>query len=723
MYKLLLFFFIGIGLAFGASDKVEVLATKIDSNATHMHAYGDVIVLYQDHYLSAEEATYNRESGELELKGNITAMQGQDYAALGEYAKMNIKEKERTFTPFYMIDKPSKLWMTSHTAHAKEKDFDLESGIVSGCNPNDPLWRIHFSASDYNSDDKWMNLYNARLYLDDILVFYFPYFGYSLDDTRRSGLLIPSFGISSSEGVYYQQPIYIAVDDEWDLELRPQLRTERGKGLYTTLRFADSKVSQGSITLGLFQEKQSYVDEFNLANKEHFGGSFKYQNSDFLEQWFGVDAKGQSGIYSDVTLMNDVDYINLSDNDETQNATSNQIFSRINIFYNEEDNYLGSYFKYFQDLSQANNDGTIQKLPIIQYHHYLQNFLDDHLYYNVDITSTNYERKVGKTAIETNINVPVSLQTTLFDEYLDLGYRADLKGTHIDLSGSNPNSGIPNGDINSSSGLHGRISNVLSASTYLIRGYEDFAHALSFGVTYTDPGADYKTGYFEDEENICSTGSLTSSGECDYYNLNEPQRLTQLQFTQFFFDDEGKQKIYHRLSQNFSHDNEADIYGELENELEILFSDEISYYNNTFYNHSRKVLRKTLNTLRYNDANYNIGLSHLYEDKDATTYNPLTDTGFTSYLTVDASYRYDKHYSYSARYAYDIETEEKKSAEIGFLYSKRCWDFGLRYVENNRPILTANGTNNSVYDRYIYFTIILQPIGGSEFNYKLPSEG
>lgn len=713
MFKFLLVYLLSVGVLF-AADKVEVFATQLDSNVTHMHAYGDVVVLYKGHYLSANEAYYNRDSGDLELHGNITAIEGDKYVALGEHAKLNIKAKERTFTPFYLVDKDSKLWMTSGKVHATETKFDLHSGRISGCNPNDPLWHIDFSSSDYDSESKWMNVYNARLYIDDIPVFYFPYFGYSLDETRRSGLLMPSFGVSSNEGLYYQQPIYIATQDEWDLELRPQTRSERGSGIYATLRFADSKVSKGSVTLGYFEERESYVNEFDLANQKHYGGSLKYENSDFLKQWFGVDAKGQSGIYSDVTLMNDVDYINLSENDETKNATSNQIFSRINLFYNEEDNYLGTYFKYFQDLSQESNDGTIQKLPIVQYHHYLQNFFNDHLYYNVDIKSTNYYRKVGKTAIETNLNIPITLQTSLFDEYLDVSYQADLKGTHIDFSGSNSGTGTYS-DINNSSGLNGRVSNNFAVSTHLSRGYEGYVHAIAFGVSYTDPGVNYKSGYFEDEEDICSSGALTATGECDYYNLNEPQRLTKLEFTQFIFDDKGTQKLYNRLSQNFSHDNKADVYGEIENELEVAFTDKISFYDNTFYNHSRKVLRKTLNTLRYNDESYNVGFSHLFEDK--------ADGINTSYLTVDAAYRYNKHYSYLARYAYDIESEQKKSAEIGFLYSKRCWDFGLRYVENNRPILTQSGTNNSVYDRYIYFTIILKPIGGSEINYKLPAEG
>ena len=57
----------------------------------------------------------------------------------------------------------------------------------------------------------WFNMYNARLYIYDIPVFYTPYFGYSLDTTRQTGLLMPSVGISSDEGFYYEQPFKLEV--------------------------------------------------------------------------------------------------------------------------------------------------------------------------------------------------------------------------------------------------------------------------------------------------------------------------------------------------------------------------------------------------------------------------------------------------------------------------------------------------------------------------------
>jgi LPS-assembly protein len=76
-------------------------------------------------------------------------------------------------------------------------------------------------------------------------------------------------------------------------------------------------------------------------------------------------------------------------------------------------------------------------------------------------------------------------------------------------------------------------------------------------------------------------------------------------------------------------------------------------------------------------------------------------------------------------YNYDLEEEQKKSFEVGFLYKKRCWDFGMRYVENNRPVLTTVGEEKSIYDKYIYFSIVLKPfmkpdVDSSNISYKLP---
>ncbi len=719
MLKLFATFIIFISFLY-ANDKVEIYATSMESENNIVKAHGEVTVIYKDYVLTSKEAVYDKDSGELELFGNIRATQGKNYKLLGERAKLNIANKERTFRPFYMLERNSKVWISGDEANTKDKDMEVTSGVLSGCNPTDPLWTMEFSSSTYNSESKWLNIYNARIYIYDIPVLYTPYFGYSLDTTRRTGLLMPALGISDKEGFYYEQPIYVAEQNWWDLELKPQIRTNRGYGSYTTFRFVDSEISKGELSSGYFKEKEAYYLEELLAHDSHYGFNLQYDNSDFINQWFGTSLKGQSGLYLDVNNMNDVDYINLASNDTTQNTTSTQVLSRINMFYNTDKNYFGSYFKYYKNLTVTNNENTLQKLPTFQYHHYLETLFDNHLLYNFNLQSNNIQREINKRVVQTNLDIPVTLQTSLFDEYLNLSYTAQIYGQHSSFSGDeNVSSGVYN------DGIYVRNYNVFQASTQVTKAYEDFTHVVDFGTAFIMSGSEARTGFYDDTKDFCSKIENKATSQCEFYNLSTVEDALQLDFKQYVFDSSGKQKIYHRLAQIISYENVENNLGELENELDYQITDSVNFYNNIFYNYYEDSFSKVFNKVSYNNSGFNIALSHLYRDTfidyDAAdnSINP-----YTSYITSSASYTYDQHYSYHARLDYDMQTALKKSSEIGFMYKKRCWEFGLRYVENNRPILTRT-ESSSVYDRYLYFTIVLKPLmapGGESSNFaaKLP---
>ena len=708
MHKFLLLLLLVSGIA-SAAQQVEVFATTLDSNTTHLKAFGDVVVLYDNQYLSASKIIYERNSSALELFGNITVLKGASYHVLGEYAKIILDKDDRVFEPFYLLEKNLDVWMSTKKASSQKNLIFLGKGMVSGCDPTNPLWKLHFSSADYDDESKWMNIYNTSLQLYDVPVFYFPYFGYSLDTKRRSGLLVPSFGLSSSEGFFYKQPIYIARENNWDLEVSPQVRTNRGVALYSKLRFVDSEVSKGELSLGYFKERSSYMDEYNLANDKHYGFDLNYINHNVLKEWFGYNTSGQSGLYSDITWMNDIDYFNLKGNDETKYTTSNQIYSRINAFYNTESDYLGLYFKYFLDLSKKNNDETIQSLPVFQYHHYLDALFKDYLFYTLDATATNQYRREGKNAFQSELNIPITLRNSFFDDYIELSYTMQLHGRHIFFSG---NDVIPDPNNDYSNGVFARNYHIFNIESSLAKGYEDFSHVITFDASYVNGGGDYKSGYYEESEDICSREYIYSNPLCDYYDIVDIEDAAELGVTQFFFDTKGNQLLYHKLSQKIVNEANSDSLGELENELDLRLSDQISFYNDTLFNHDESQITKFLNSLRYNDEIIAFDLTHLYENYVGTTLSK------SSYLIMDATYQHDDYYKYFTKVAYDVEDAVKKRMEIGFLYSKRCWEFGIRYVENNRPILTNNDAA-SIFDKYVYFTVALKPIGGTDMSYKI----
>ncbi len=716
MLKFLFVLLIFTSMVYG-SDKVEIYAASMDSKDNIVNAYGDVSVVYKDYYISAKRAVYNRLSGDLELFENIRITQGSTYKLLGKYAKLNIANKERTFRPLFMLENTSQVWVSADDGCSEDDRLDIRSGIMSGCDPNDPLWKMEFTSSDYNTKSKWLNLYNARIYIYDIPVLYTPYFGYSLDTSRTTGLLTPSLNISDKEGFYYEQSIYIAKDNWWDLELKPQMRTNRGYGGYAIFRFVDSRISKGKFTTGYFQEKQKYFINEQLVYDTHYGFNFEYENTDFINQWFGTDYTGQSAFYIDINNMNDVDYINLSTNDTTKNVTATQVLSRGNLFYNTDKNYFGGYVKYYKDLTKQSNADTLQQLPTFHYHYYLDTLFNDNILYNLNVQSNNIYRDTGKKVIQTDFNAPITLHTSLFDEYLNLSYSAQFYAQHSAFSGSEETS-----SGNYISGVFFREYNVLQASTQLTRAYDGFTHVMDFGSQYTLSGTEYRNGFYDEKSDFCSDIENKHSSECEFYNITDVDEELQLNFAQYFFDLEGRQKVHHRISQVIAYENSKSKFGELENEVDYQISKGFNYYNNMFYNYDEKSFSKMFNKVSYRKGGVDIAFSHLYKDtfiSSSETYSP-----FTSYITSSLRYTYNEHYSYHAKWDYDLETSLKKSAEIGFLYKKRCWDFGIRYIENNRPVLTQSNAS-SVYDRYVYFTIALKPLmqstsTSSDFAARLP---
>lgn len=715
-----LFFLFTLIINLYASDKVEIYASSIDTKESIVEANGGVSVIYKDYVLSAQRAMYNKQSGDLELFENIRVTKGRDYKILGKYAKLNIAKKEKKFEPFYMSELASKVWISAKEGTSKDNDMKITSGSLSGCNPLDPLWKMEFSSSDYNSKTKWMNLYNTRLYIGNAPILYTPYFGYSLDTTRRTGLLIPSFGFSNGEGFFYEQPLNIAEYSWWDVELKPQIRTSRGYGLYQTTRFVDSKISNGQFAAGYFKEKKDYFEENQLENDSHFGFDFNYNNGDFINQWLGTSLEGQSGLYIDITHMNDVDYINLSSNDIQNSSTATQLLSRINMFYNTSDNYVGAYLKYYQDLTLSNNDDIAQTLPSLQYHYYLDTLLKDHLLYSLDIKSNNISRVINKKVLQTDLNIPITFQTPLFDEYLNFGYKANIYLQDSKFSGKEDTdiTGAPYND-----GYILRNHHTISFNSALTRAYDDFTHFVGFGVSYNKAGTESKNGFYDDNEEFCSNILNRTSRRCEFYNVSAVTEEAQIDFIQYLYNESGKETLYHKLAQRIFYGDMAQRYGELENELEVKPTNYLKFYNNMFYDYEKNKFSKIFNSATLSQSGLNIGVSHLY--KNSFIESSQRYEQYTSYLTSTLSYTYENSYFYTGQYRYDIERNEAKSMAIGFMYKKRCWDFGIKYSENNRPIL-IKGQASSIYDKYIYLTIVLKPLTQSNstsfLTYQLAQE-
>lgn len=677
---LLLFIVVGLWAKQAAQD-VEVLAESVNKELNRIHARGNVVLYSQKYLITADEAYYDQENGDLELFGNITMREGMHYATRSGHAKLNLNTDKGVSDPFFFFDESSNVWMKCENALLTPDSYIAQQSIVSSCNTQNPDWKIAFTTGEFNKESKWLHLYNTVFYADEIPVFYLPYFSFTTDKTRRTGLLRPDFGMSSSEGFHYLQPIYFAPDVNWDLELRPQIRTDRGEGLHGTYRFVDSAYSTGEMTLGYFGEQSQYAKKENLKNNSHYGYHLMYDRSKLLSEKY---QNLEDGLWVDINYLNDIDYYNTMTSESK--SYDKLAVSRLNYYVKQDQNYAGIYAKYYIDTSKISNKDTLQELPTLHYHHFTSPLLLDNLLYSVDYKAKNYDRKEGVTALQNEVRTPLTFYFNTLNDYLHMSVSENIYMSHVSY-GQEDNDGS-----------YGQVFNnyhKFNVYTDVAKAYDDFFHTLYVGIDHTVPSYRKTQGTWS-----------YKYGEDDLIPLEQEEKKTALQFKQFFYDMDGEKKLSHFVKQAYKYDKDYK-YSDLENDIKYYISNTLYIGDKTHYSHEYSQISRNQISLTYHDSLFTNSMRYTIVDK---IYEDNKEGKDFSYVTLSTETRYFENISLFAAVNYDVKEDIFKSWSLGVKKMKKCWDYSLVYRDTTEPKQTSAGID-SVSKQGIMLMFNLYPMG------------
>lgn len=683
-----------------AEEKVEIVAKQVDHDEGVVTATGDAVAVGDGYFIRADKLIYHKKDSMIEGFGDIFITKDSSFFTLSDYVKFYLNEKSGYFDKFFFEESKEGVWVSSKEATAKDKIYSVDSAVSSSCNPSDPDWYLKYSSGEFDSQSKVMSLKNTTLYLKDVPVLYTPYFSFSTDKTRRSGLLKPDIGLKGNEGLIYMQPIYYTPnpDSSWDNELTPQVRTKRGYGFGDTLRFIDSKYSRGFVKWGYFKDTDNFQKEYNLRYGSHYGITLFYDR----ENLFASKLKNneEDGLYLNLNYLNDIDYINLQVRDNLRENRIDKITSsKINYYFQKNNNYFGAYLKYYIDTSKTSNDDTVQEYPKLQYHRNTESLFLDNLTYSFDLTSKRYERRTGLNASQNQAFLPISYTMRFFDDFLGFGVAEHLYVNKVSFSngvGSNLD------DYSFYSNTH-----KLKLFTNLQKTYDNFIHSLDIELLYSKPGAKQEIGFPTQKDELVSL--VTSSAESE----NSAVKLTQ-----FFYDFKGNLALTHRLNQAIYHDaSRVDYrYGDLENELIFKINKNISFATDIFYSYKDSVISAATSSIAYDDGFRTASLSHVYKDK-----NTILGKDRGSYLALYASQKIDYKYTAFGSYEYDELLRETRAWSVGINMKKQCMSYSISLKNEATPILTS-AESSSIKNYIIYFSINLIPLGGLNQTYSLSSK-
>ena len=686
------------------TEKLQLVAKDVDTKNNIITATGDVVAYSPTYYLSSDKMIYDKDKEILELFDNVLIIKDNKIQTQSNYAFVDMKNDIINQDPVFLMDNTSNIWSNSKEANKDKDVITLENSILSSCDCIDPIWSIRSSSSDYDTEAMWMNTYNPRLYVKNVPVFYLPYFGFPTDTTRRTGLLLPTMGYSSSEGFLYSQPIFIAPADDYDIELIPQIRTQRGYGSYANFRYADSPDSMLNVKTGYFKEFDNYRSKEQLENSEHYGLDIDYERKNI----FAKNKEHQDGVFTSIRYLNDIEYITLKEEDDYNLGTDKKIESKVNYFYNTPEYYGGVYGKYYVDASQKTNDNTLQELPQIQLHSYNKELFLENLIYSIDTKAQNFTRKEGLNAKIYDINVPISYIKNILDDYMYLGVENRTILTQYDYSNSLYNNlRYEDGTL-----IQNRTSFIVG--TDLLKPYSDYIHTLNLNASYDIPENLRKDG---DLYNITvKENQPLKYNELSVFPTLQEQKTIKLSLNQSIYDkDNLKQFINHKMSQSIMYDSmDEPKLQDFDNYVKINH-DFGSISGRVTYNmEDDKIVEKSIdNSFTYENFTFTAGYHNTVSSSENNKeFNTRTD--LESYR-LSTSYKLAKDYSAKFYTNYDLEKKLRNRQGIGLNIDDSCWNLDLLLEKEITPRSRYVQSTRS-YDSYeqtiVYAVLMLKPIGG-----------
>ncbi|WP_049723704.1 LPS-assembly protein LptD [Gilvimarinus polysaccharolyticus] len=313
-----------------AADAPPIEQTDIEASADKTSASGgktitlegDVELRQGVRMLRTQRAELNNQTGELLLDGGVTIRE-DGLLILAERAQMQRDSGDAKVTNAEFVIHQTRLHGHAGTLEKfGDRLLRLADGSFTTCEPDHEFWRMEAAEIAIHSDQSYGTAKHARLLIKGVPVFYMPYMAFPVGDERKSGLLFPSIGSGSRNGLEVAQPIYWNIAPQMDATITPRIMEKRGTLWDADVRhltsYFDTQVSGGFLASddGGYDkqaERAIALGEKTVAEAYPHLGKDRWLIN--LEQTGGKRSR----------LKTQIDYTDISDVDYVRDVTSSDI--------------------------------------------------------------------------------------------------------------------------------------------------------------------------------------------------------------------------------------------------------------------------------------------------------------------------------------------------------------------------------------------------------------
>lgn len=210
------------GPLFIAADRIE------SSQPDIVEAFGQVEARHAGQNFFADFLRYDIRLNQVDARGGVRFEDAQAVVT-GDSLTMKLDTKAGT-----MLKPIFELTATPGRGHAERVDFQDEDhasfkqALYTTCPVDDEAWKLKVTDLDIDQAKKVGTARGALLTFEDLPLLYTPWINFSLDNSRKSGLLTPTFGTTSKSGLEIALPYYFNLAPNYDATLYTRLLSKRG---------------------------------------------------------------------------------------------------------------------------------------------------------------------------------------------------------------------------------------------------------------------------------------------------------------------------------------------------------------------------------------------------------------------------------------------------------------------------------------------------------------
>lgn len=222
----------------GKQDNTNISAdaTRTDKQGS-TELEGNVVIEKHGLRITSDKASYNQDSGDLKISGKVHV----DTKTMSFDADRGTLSNEKKSTAFkdvqFFVQESGMRGKASSITTSDSETTELQNASITSCDPNDPGWRLNADKINLDHEDEYGSAEDVVLRFQEVPFLYLPYMEFPLGDKRRSGLLVPEIGQSSSRGGEVAVPWYWNIAPNQDATLTPRYMSKRGTGMDAQYRY------------------------------------------------------------------------------------------------------------------------------------------------------------------------------------------------------------------------------------------------------------------------------------------------------------------------------------------------------------------------------------------------------------------------------------------------------------------------------------------------------